>query len=219
MLDAVCANTTHSWKYSLMILRRYTGTFAFNSTSNMRTHGIELNVFRMSRLTAVLNWRFFIADAASFLSFPVASIVEQPARNPYWSALRVRFPQKCFLSCSATTCSKIFLIVSSMQSSQNEAGFRTGLPGFYNSTSRTIFHRVGNTLLFIVMLKIALSVPGLARCTMVDTLFGILSGFGVSLTVARIPSTAASISSAINSNGTSLSSQVVTTSAGSCCCR
>ncbi len=91
--------------------------------------------FWMLRLTAAPNWRFFIADAMNFLSFPTTSIIEQPARNQYWSALRSCFPWKCCLSHSVTTCSKIFPIVSSMQNSQNEVGFPTGLPGFCNSTS------------------------------------------------------------------------------------
>ncbi len=62
MLDAVYANTT----WSQIILRRYTSIFALN----IRVHGIKLNVWWLSRLTATPNWRFFIAKAASFLSFP-----------------------------------------------------------------------------------------------------------------------------------------------------
>ncbi len=36
--------------------------------SRMRIHGIELNAFWISRLTAAPNWRSFIADAVSFFS-------------------------------------------------------------------------------------------------------------------------------------------------------
>ncbi len=186
MPDAVCTNTTQSPK----ILRRYTSTFAFISASKMHVHGIELNAFWIARLTAVPNWCFFIADAVSFFSFLAALIVEQPAQIPYWLALKARFPRKCFLSRSATTCSKIFPIVSSMQSDRNEARFPTGLPGFCNSISQATFHRVGNTPLFNATLKTASSIPGLAQCTMVHTLFGILSGPSAFLALACTRSTA-----------------------------
>ncbi len=110
----------------------------------------------------------------------------------------------------------IFSIVSSMQNGQNRVGFTTGLPGFCNSTSRANFHRVGNTPLFKAMLKTVSSIPGLARCTTVRTLFGIPSGPGAILALARTWFTTASISSANNSGGPSLSSHCVTTSAGRC---
>ncbi len=184
MPDAVCANTTQS----RMILRRYTGTFAFASASRMRIHGIELNAFRISRLMAAPNWRFFIADAASFFSLLAALIIEQPARNPYWSAFKARFTRKCFLSRSTMTCLKMFPTVSSMLSGRNEAGSRTGLPGFCNSTSRANFHQIGNTPIFNAMLKTMSSIPGLAQCTMVHTLFGIPSRPGAFLALARIQS-------------------------------
>ncbi len=111
MPDAVCANPTRTREQSWMILWRYTGTFAFTSASNMRVHGIKLNAFWISRLTAAPNLRFLIANAASFLSFQAASILQQPPQIPYWSALKARFLWKCFLSRSATTCLTIFPIV------------------------------------------------------------------------------------------------------------
>ncbi len=163
---------------------------------------------------AAPNWRSFIADAANFFSLLAALIVEQPARNPYWLALKARFPQKCFLSRSAMTCLKIFPTVSSMQSGRNEAGFPTGLPGFCNNTSQATFHRVGNIPLFNNRLNTASSIPELARCTMVHTMFGIPSGPGAFLALARTRSTTTSISSAVNSGGPSSSSRGVTTSAG-----
>ncbi len=125
----------------------------------MRIHGIELSAFWILRLTATPNWPSFTADTANFFSFLAALIVEQPARNPYWLALKARFPRKCSLSRSAMTCSKIFPTVSSMQSDRNEAGSPTGLPGFCNSTSRATFHQVGNIPLFNARLNTASSIP------------------------------------------------------------
>ncbi len=101
-------------------------------------------------------------------------------------------------------------------SSQNEAGYPTGLPGFCNSTSRATFHRVGNTPLFNARLNTMWSIPGLAQCTMVYTLFGIPSRPGAFLALAHTRSTTVSISSTVNSGGPSSSSRCVTTIAGSC---
>ncbi len=100
-----------------------------------------------------------------------------PARNPYWSVLKACFPRKCFLSRSATTCSKIFPILSSMQSGRNEVEFLTGLPGFCNSISRATFHWVENTPLFRTLLK-----PVSEYST---HWFGIPSGPGAFLVLAR----------------------------------
>ncbi len=136
-------------------------------------------------------------------SLLAASIVEQPARNPYWSALKARFPRKCFLSRSATTCSKIFPIVSSMQNDRNKTPFPTGLPCFCKSTGRATIHWVGNNSLFSIPLKTTSSIPRLARCSMVHPLFGMLSGPGAFLALAHTWSTAALISSAINSGSPS----------------
>ncbi len=51
-------------------------------------HSIELNIFWMLRLTAASNLRFLIANATSFFSFEATLIVEQPAQNPCWFALK-----------------------------------------------------------------------------------------------------------------------------------
>ncbi len=178
--------------------------------------GLELNAFRISCLIAAPNWHYLIADAASYLNFADASIVEQTAQNPYWSAIKARFPWKCFLSHSATTCSRIFPIVSSIQSGQSKVEFLEGIRGFCNNTNRAIFNRVGSTLLFRAMMKNVSNIPGLARCIMVHTLFSIPSGPGTFLALARTRSTTASISSAVNSGGPSSSSQGVAISAGTC---
>ncbi len=74
----------------------------------MRVHGIESNAFWTSRLTAALNWRFFIANAVSFLGFPAALIVEQLARNTNWLVLGAlsleELPQPLIFSRSYLAC-------------------------------------------------------------------------------------------------------------------
>ncbi len=111
-------------------------------------------------------------------------------QNSYWSMLKVCFPRKCFLSCSAMACLKMFLIVSNMQSGWNKVGSPTDLLGFCSNTSRATFHWVGNTPLFKAELKTASNIPGLVQHTMVHTLLGIPHGPGAFLTLLQTRSTA-----------------------------
>ncbi len=125
----------------------------------MRIYGIELNVFWMSRLKAVLNWCFSITDAASFLSL---SIIEQLASKPILVGAQGALSlEGLFQPLRDISLEDFPDFVSHAEWPKLDWVPDWCVPGFCNSTSWATFQRVGKTPLFKVMLKTVPSIPGL----------------------------------------------------------
>ncbi len=135
------------------------------------------------------NWRFLIADTASFFQLPSRIDHGAASSKPIPVDAQSALPRKCFFSHFAMTCSKNFLYRIQLAEWLKRGGCPVGLPGFHNSTSQAIFHWVGATPLFNATLKTVLSIPELAR--MVHTLFSIPSGPSAFLALVQTLSTAA----------------------------
>ncbi len=107
-----------------MILRRYTGTFTFTSTSNRCVHGIKLDIEADScaKLALLNRWCSELFELPSHINRRAAN--SKPILVVAYSALSPEvLPQPL-----CNDLPKICSIVFNMQSGRNKVGFPTGLP-------------------------------------------------------------------------------------------